>query len=513
MIFCLALTAPGFSQSMSNTDNVITLTNTCLNGGVSNGTYNLEVYYYDLDQFASQTLTITGVSVVVNAGVMTITAPGGSFPSTSTGSWSLPDGYPGHIKLTSGSFVAFMNWYGNPDGTIGFNCVPLPVYFSSFTATLNSSHQVVLNWQTGLEQNSTVFEVYRSSTGGTYYKIGQVAASGNSNIPVNYTFTDAQPCSSNTYYLKMLNSQGTPPIYSSYASAGCSTCSCSIPSPVYCNFTINGPDHICSIESPAAYSLSSPVPNFSTITWSVNQSYMAILRTYPDWDASKVSLLKRSYDGGVTLTATLSGCTNVITKYIALGTPYPEWVPTMNCPNVTLDAVTLANPTSITWTAEDVTANTIQTYPGSGAEFQYNLGNGDTYAFGLQYTNACGTSAYDRISGYYCIQCANPPCDESQAVSGGVGRGVAATMGAGAVASVSPNPTHGIVRIQVPAVVDMQVHEVRVVDALGMVRKRLRVPGGVGTIQVDLGDLNNGVYIIQVFDNKTWRSNKVVLAK
>ncbi|MES1250172.1 MAG: hypothetical protein ABUL46_05775 [Chitinophaga rupis] len=37
----LLIDAPAHSQTMSNTDNVITLTNTCISGGVSNGAYTL----------------------------------------------------------------------------------------------------------------------------------------------------------------------------------------------------------------------------------------------------------------------------------------------------------------------------------------------------------------------------------------------------------------------------------------------------------------------------------------
>src|SRR5438132_1331396 len=122
MIFlCLALTLPGFSQSMSNTDNVITLNNTCINFGMTSGTYNLELNYYDLD-YGPKTVTFNGVIVSLSGGVMTITAPSGSFPTpSSNGYWSLPDTYNGRITLTSGSVAGIMFWYQNPDGTVGFN--------------------------------------------------------------------------------------------------------------------------------------------------------------------------------------------------------------------------------------------------------------------------------------------------------------------------------------------------------------------------------------------------------
>jgi hypothetical protein len=523
---CLLAGQAANAQTMSNTDNVITLTNTCINAGISNGSYTLELNYYSLADFSSHTVSYP-VTVTVSGGVMTITATSGTFPSVNnTGYWSLPDAWPGHIKLT-GSTSGYMTFDMSPvTGLIMFNCIPLPVDFNSFTATQSGS-TVVLHWQTGLEQNSTYIEIYRwSGNSGGYYKIGQVAAAGNSSLPVNYTYTDASPCKTNTYYLKILNNQGTEPIASGYANAGCSTCTCSLPSPVYCNYTINGPDHLCGEESFGMYSLSSPVPNYNTIAWSVDQSYLASLRTYPFWDASKASLLKSNYDGGVTLIATLSGCTNTITKYIALGTPDPAFNSDVTCPYVTLNAVNTPGAYSIDWWVDDASQGTTQPYTGWGANFQYDIGDGDVYAFELQYTNGCGTSNRVEVSGFWCDLCGTPPCVDPEAVSPNPTTGVvtidlapaAATSSARALTNASAPAGSKIApamrkgTLSVPAA-HPKVYQVRVIDAQGVIQKRLSFPGGLETTQVDLSGLKNGIYIIQVFDNKRWKSYKVVLAK
>jgi len=513
-IVCLALTRPGSSQTMFNTGSKITLVNTCINAGMSTGTYNLNLYYYDKDLAGYKTVNLTGVAVTVSPTVMTITGPANSFPSPSNnGYWSLPDTKDGHIMLTSASSSAIIYWVQKPNDSLTFSCVALPIYFTNFSGYLNSSKQVVLSWQTQMEQNSTYIEIYRYSGGsGGYYKIGQVTAAGNSDIPVSYSFTDPSPCSSNSYYLKMLNSQGTEPITYGYASVGCSTCSCSLPSPVYCDYTINGPDYLCSEESFGAYSLSSPVPNYSTITWSVDQPSLAALTTYPDWDPAAAGLLKKNSAGGVTLTATLSGCTNAISKFVTIGTPDAGFIAELTCPILTLNATNMPGATYVTWWVEDASTSVVQTYPGWGGNFQYDIGTGDVYAFEVQYTNACGTSNKSQISGYWCSACGTPPCGDDPGLM-----------------SVSPNPTSGAVTVKMaPSVAGAEakavgkapsattrpkVFQVQVVDVRGVVQRIFTYPGGAENISLDLHSLNNGVYILRVFDNKTWKSTKVIVAK
>ncbi|HVU58166.1 MAG TPA: T9SS type A sorting domain-containing protein [Puia sp.] len=492
----------GFSQAISNTDNVITLNNTCLNGGVSNGTYNLELNYFDLDAFASQTLTINGVSVVVSNGVMTITAPGGSFPSANTRGWSLPDAWPGHIKLTSGSFIGYMEFFGQPDGTVGINCIPLPVYFNSFSGMLSGA-SVVLNWQTGLESGSTAFEIYRSSTGSNYYKIGQVMATGVSNS--NYSFTDANPDATNYYYLKELKS-GLPAIFTTIVVVNCPSCHYTPPTPVLCSYTISGPDHICNLESPAVYTLSSSVPNFNTISWSIDQS-AAVLRTYPAFDRGQVTLLKKNGAAGLTLTATLSGCTNPITKLIAVGTPTPVITATINfCPHLDATMSNAPGATSYEWWLTDENTDNITDYPGSGISKGFLLTSSDVYDVEGAYTNACGTSAQAYAYGYQC--------------------GGSFSAASGSLINVSPNPSRGMVNIGfaknpaspasskvAAAAGQRKIYQIRVMDAQGVVRKTFSYSGGVENVSVDLSSLNGGIYTIQVFDNKSWKSGQVLLTK
>lgn len=66
---------------------------------------------------------------------------------------------------------------------------PLPVTLSFFKATLENS-AVMVQWQTTSESNSEKFELLRSDDGNHFTKIGEVAAAGNSNITLNYSYVD-----------------------------------------------------------------------------------------------------------------------------------------------------------------------------------------------------------------------------------------------------------------------------------------------------------------------------------
>jgi Concanavalin A-like lectin/glucanases superfamily/Secretion system C-terminal sorting domain len=67
--------------------------------------------------------------------------------------------------------------------------IALPVKLMSFTATLNNN-QTHLNWQTAQEQNSSHFEIERSTDGIHFFEIGKVNASGNTSISKDYAYND-----------------------------------------------------------------------------------------------------------------------------------------------------------------------------------------------------------------------------------------------------------------------------------------------------------------------------------
>ncbi len=85
----------------------------------------------------------------------------------------------------------------------------LPVELTTFTGYNNGSINV-LNWSTASELNSLKFEVEKSLDAINFEYLGERAAAGNSNMPLNYTLNDEHPVLGNNYYrLKMIDRDGT----------------------------------------------------------------------------------------------------------------------------------------------------------------------------------------------------------------------------------------------------------------------------------------------------------------
>jgi len=122
----------------------------------------------------------------------------------------------------SADFNATCNWFGSTDpatiatqisGSVTFNpfltdgtdtdpatdgfqpittCVVVPVVLVDFTAQVKN-YDVLLNWQTASEVNSSHFNIERSVDNHNYTTIGTVQAAGYSNLKLNYNFTDNKP--------------------------------------------------------------------------------------------------------------------------------------------------------------------------------------------------------------------------------------------------------------------------------------------------------------------------------
>jgi photosystem II stability/assembly factor-like uncharacterized protein len=84
----------------------------------------------------------------------------------------------------------------------------LPINLTNFKGYTKEQH-VKLNWQTGMEQNNSGFEVLRSTPNGKAETIGFVRSKGNSSLPQSYSFTD-EPTGGNVfhYQLKQIDLDG-----------------------------------------------------------------------------------------------------------------------------------------------------------------------------------------------------------------------------------------------------------------------------------------------------------------
>lgn len=79
---------------------------------------------------------------------------------------------------------------------------PLPVVWLSFTAQ-RVNNDVLLEWQTAQEINNDHFEVERSEDGRHFYKVGEVMGSGNSPVPMAYSFQDKKVAYHQRHYYRL----------------------------------------------------------------------------------------------------------------------------------------------------------------------------------------------------------------------------------------------------------------------------------------------------------------------
>ena len=136
----------------------------------------------------------------------------GTLRVTETG--TVPDGTYAIVLVTSGTIDGNFDNVILPSGytlTITTSIVlvtkstTLPVKLVNFVAKrINNTTQ--LNWQTASENNSDHFEIERSKPGGTFMKIGEVNAAGNSNQLMSYQLIDNNPEKGvNIYRLKQID--------------------------------------------------------------------------------------------------------------------------------------------------------------------------------------------------------------------------------------------------------------------------------------------------------------------
>ena len=113
-----------------------------------------------------------------------------------------------YISNYSRSGLAFnLTW--NLTGGSSLDCTLLPVELSAFDAQPREK-DVLLNWITGSEMNSSHFNVQRSTDGLAFASIGVVTAQGSTSTISHYEFVDPQPASGVNYYrLEQVDLDGT----------------------------------------------------------------------------------------------------------------------------------------------------------------------------------------------------------------------------------------------------------------------------------------------------------------
>jgi hypothetical protein len=121
----------------------------------------------------------------------------------------------GNPSSVSGNLLTWTGLTSFSDfGLGGDNDNPLPVQLSSFTAS-TKGRDVILNWTTATEVNTAGFEIERKLVSqekaqSKWENVGFVRGNGNSNRPVEYTFTDMKLNTGKyAYRLKMVDNDGS----------------------------------------------------------------------------------------------------------------------------------------------------------------------------------------------------------------------------------------------------------------------------------------------------------------
>lgn len=152
--------------------------------------------YADL-QWSALTQPVNGTVVVNSNGTFTITRTSTAVTQL-TFTYRLMDNGPDNDITTLGD-----NMFDDATVTVNWPVGgTLPVSLVNFKGDRNGSY-VNLQWTTNFESNNTGFEIQRSTGGGVYETIGFVATKavdGNSSMPLNYQFKEANTAKGNTWY-------------------------------------------------------------------------------------------------------------------------------------------------------------------------------------------------------------------------------------------------------------------------------------------------------------------------
>jgi hypothetical protein len=152
----------------------------------------------------------SGVSTISNLGIFknssdVCTPSIGASASAVTTISKVTHGSGGYV-LQSNTLSSFSTFY-----FANVSLATLPVQMLSFTGRLENN-AALLNWSTSNEVNTASFEVERSIDGSNFANIGAVAASGNSNVTVSYSFTDDEAITLSApliyYRLKIVDRDG-----------------------------------------------------------------------------------------------------------------------------------------------------------------------------------------------------------------------------------------------------------------------------------------------------------------
>ncbi len=256
---------------------------------------------------------------------------------------------------------------------------------------------------------------------------------------------------------------------------------------------INGLEILC-LGSNTNYSFANNCAIPSDAVWTVSPNLQIINSTPSSVTVSGVS------NGNGTITATFSNGKNV-TRNIVVGTG--------NSINYTQKEITCLNAkpyfygavqsvpfaTNYAWYSKDESNlnNPFilrQSMLSTTADFPLGNNRGNRYyTIRVIVTNPCGTSQSINEDGYlYAPDCTNED---------------------GLRMSISPNPTTGDLQIETTDETT-SIQEIQVADKLNNLKKKIKLGANIKKQKINISELPADVYIIRIYDGKTWVSKKVI---
>jgi len=125
---------------------------------------------------------VNGITTLVTAG---------SLCSGAADAWGAAAG-------TAGAKVSGLATFTTPLGTVVASCA-LPIKMASFTVTALTD-KILVAWSTAMEENNNYFVIERSTDGVKFDSIGYQKGAGNSDVLLNYSYTDNTPANGTNYY-------------------------------------------------------------------------------------------------------------------------------------------------------------------------------------------------------------------------------------------------------------------------------------------------------------------------
>ena len=84
---------------------------------------------------------------------------------------------------------------------------------------------------------------------------------------------------------------------------------------------------------------------------------------------------------------------------------------------------------------------------------------------------------------------------------------------------VMPNPSQGNIYLQIDQTQELKtstrynkIYKLEIIDSYGTIRKKFSYASGQTNLKINLGDLENGIYIVHLFNGAVWGYKQVIIS-